>query len=61
MGGNPRLCSNMQKDTPYRGGKQNASSENEWAVGRDMENQKVHQPKGQGRIVFIARQAVLQF
>lgn len=45
MGGNLRWCSNTQKATPYRGGKQN-TSENEWAVGREMEKQEVHQPKG---------------
>lgn len=41
MGGNLRLCLNTQKaTTPYRGRKQNAPSEKEWAVERDMEKQK---------------------
>lgn len=55
MGGNLRLCSNMQKATPYRGGIQISPSVKEWAVERDMEKQKVHQKDKAGMLVLQDR------
>ena len=60
MGGNLRLCSNTQKATPYRGGKQNVPSEKEWAVERDMEKQKVHQ-KGKAGLFLLQDRLYFSF
>lgn len=59
MGGNLRLCSKMQKATPYRGGIQISPSEKEWAVEKNGKAESA--PKGKGRNACTARQAVLQF